>query len=180
MATNIEIKARAGNPALLRERAERLSRGPAELLLQEDCFFRVPRGRLKLRVQGSGRGELIYYEREDLAGPKSSHYLLFPTPEPAALRAVLEASLGILGIVRKRRWLFRVGETRIHLDEVAGLGDFVELEVVLQPGQGAPEGRAIAADLMNQLGIAPGDLLAGAYLDLLRDAGTAAPSDAGR
>ncbi len=174
MATNIEIKARIGNLSLLRERAERLSQTHAELLLQEDSFFCVPKGRLKLRVLGSARGELIYYEREDLAGPKSSHYLLFPTSDPAALRAVLEASLGLLGIVRKQRWLFMVGNTRIHLDDVEGLGAFMELEVVLQPGQSAEEGRAIAADLMRQLGIDPGDLVAGAYLDLLRDTGASA------
>jgi adenylate cyclase class IV len=171
MATNIEIKARAGNPALLRERAQQLSHAPAELLSQEDSFFCVPKGRLKLRVLGPDRGELIYYEREDLAGPKSSHYLLFPAPDPAALRAVLAASLGILGIVRKQRRLFRIGNTRVHLDEVEGLGEFVELEVVLQPGQSAQEGHAIAADLMHQLGIEPGDLVAGAYLDLLQAKG---------
>jgi len=171
MATNIEIKARAGNPTLLRERAQRLSGASGELLLQEDSFFCVPKGRLKLRVLGPDRGELIYYEREDLAGPKSSHYLLFPAPEPAALRAVLAASLGILGIVRKQRWLFRIGNTRVHLDDVEGLGTFVELEVVLQPGQSAQEGHAIAADLMRRLGIESGDLVAGAYLDLLQAIG---------
>jgi predicted adenylyl cyclase CyaB len=171
MATNIEIKARVGNLSLLRERAERLSQKPAELLLQEDSFFCVPQGRLKLRILGPARGELIYYEREDLAGPKSSHYLLFRTSDPAALRALLEASLGLLGVVRKQRWLFMVGSTRIHLDDVEGLGAFMELEVVLQPGQSVAEGQAIAADLMQQLGIKPGDLVAGAYLDLLRDNG---------
>jgi len=174
MATNIEIKARAGNLSLLRERAERLSHTPAELLLQEDRFFSVPKGRLKLRILGPARGELIYYEREDLAGPKSSRYLLFPTSDPAALRAVLEASLGLLGVVRKQRWLFMVGNTRIHLDDVQGLGAFMELEVVLQPGQSAEEGQAIAADLMHQLGIEPGNLVAGAYLDLLRNTGASA------
>ena len=176
MATNIEIKARAGNPARLRERAERLSHTAAELLIQEDSFFCVPKGRLKLRVLGPGRGELIYYERMDLAGPKSSHYLLFPTADPAALGAVLAAALGLLGVVRKRRWLFKAGDTRIHLDEVEGLGAFVELEVVLRPGQSAQEGHEIAADLMRQLGIEPGDLVAGAYLDLLRDSRAAAGS----
>jgi predicted adenylyl cyclase CyaB len=55
--------------------------------------------------------------------------------------------------VRKRRSLYQMGQTRIHLPEVEGLGTFLELEVVLGPGQGEHEGAMIAAELMAQLGI---------------------------
>jgi len=69
--------------------------------------------------------------------------------------------------VRKRRWLYLVGYTRIHLDVVEGLGRFLELEVMLQPGQSEEEGAAMASDLLLRLGIAEQDLLPGAYMDLL-------------
>ena len=58
------------------------------------------------------------------------------------------------------------GQTRIHLDRVEGLGDFLELEVVLRDGQSDADGIAIAERLMAALDIAPSERLAGAYLDL--------------
>jgi len=89
------------------------------------------------------------------------------TTEPARLEQVLRACLPVLGTVKKKRTLFLVGQTRIHLDEVESLGTFIELEVVLEPGQSAAAGRTIAADLMKALEIEPADLEAGAYFDLL-------------
>lgn len=167
MANNIEIKARLTDPDGTRARAEQLSGGAATLIEQEDTFFPAPRGRLKLRCFGDGRGELIAYSRPDVPGPKRSEYHIHPTANPGSLLRVLEDSLGIRGVVKKRRSLYLVGDTRIHVDEVDGLGHFLELEVVLQPGQTAEEGRAIAESLMAELGVRPEDLLEGAYIDLL-------------
>ncbi len=83
------------------------------------------------------------------------------------MKSALSVALGVRGVVRKTRTLYLVGQTRIHLDEVAGLGDFMELEVVLHPGQTDEEGQAIARDLMTRLGVEEKDLLEGAYMDLL-------------
>jgi predicted adenylyl cyclase CyaB len=167
MPTNIEIKARAKDRDRLAHLAASLSGGPPTVLRQDDTFFRAPAGRLKLRKLAPNRGELIFYRRPDQPGPKSSDYSISVTSEPDTLRDVLAAALGVLGVVRKERWLYLVGQTRIHLDRVEGLGDFVELEVVLHPGQSEEQGQAIAADLMRRLEIDPEDLVAGAYLDLL-------------
>jgi predicted adenylyl cyclase CyaB len=167
MATNIEIKARVRDIAALRASAERLSGQPCTVLLQEDTFFHTPHGRLKLRVLAPDQGQLIYYERADAAGPKRSEYFVSPTDDPASLHAVLALCLGVRGVVRKRRSLFTVGNTRIHLDEVEGLGSFLELEVMLGPGQSEEGGRAIARELMSKLGIQKSDLVEGAYMDLL-------------
>ncbi len=59
---------------------------------------------------------------------------------------------------------------RIHLDIVEGLGEFVELEVVLGADQSVQEGKTIAERLMASLGISSDDLVEGAYLDLFQDA----------
>jgi len=163
---NIEIKAKARDFARQMKLAQAIG-GSGAVILQEDVFFHVPQGRLKLRFLAPDRGELIYYEREDAAGPKTSDYVISQTGEPETLRRLLASALGELGIVRKKRTLFHAGQTRIHLDEVEGLGCFLELEVVLQPMQSAEEGAAIARDLMNRLQIAPDDLIEGAYLDLM-------------
>ena len=117
--------------------------------------------------------ELIFYERPDTEGPVSSTYSLVPVPDPAALKAALAAALGIRGVVKKRRSLYLAGETRIHIDEVEGLGTFLELEVVLETGDGASsreEGVARCRELMNALGVTESDLIDRAYIDLLEEA----------
>ena len=167
MPSNIEIKAHARNFKEIRQRAEGLSDIPVEVIPQEDTFFHTPQGRLKLRILSEDRGQLIYYTRPDQDGPKRSDYHIYHTSDPANLKRVLERAYGIRGVVRKTRYLYLVGQTRIHLDDVDGLGQFMELEVVMQEGQPDAEGQAIAEDLMLSLGIEPHDLLEGAYMDLL-------------
>lgn len=171
MPANVEIKARIPSVAALLPVATALSDDKhLQRLEQDDTFFAVPHGRLKLRVFADGSGELIHYHRPDAAGPKRSEYIIAPVTEPESLREALARGCGLLGRVKKHRILVLVGATRIHLDEVEGLGSFLELEVVLQPGQTEAEGQAIAEQLMQRLGVAPQQLVQGAYLDLLRTA----------
>jgi adenylate cyclase class IV len=170
MARNVEIKARLDSSIealLLRARARAFADGPETVIEQDDTFFASAHGRLKLRDFGDGRGELIHYERPDTAGPKLSDYVRAPTSDPAALREALSRAQGVIGRVRKTRWLLMAGQTRIHLDRVEGLGDFIELEVVLREEQSVADGEAIAERLMGGLGIERGQRLTGAYLDLL-------------
>lgn len=173
MPRNIEIKARVspGEPwAQLRERAAALAtEGPIEIP-QDDTFFRCAEGRLKLRAFSADKGELIFYQRADAAGPKESFYVLSPTASPDTLREALTWAHGQIGRVRKQRTLFLVGRTRVHLDLVEGLGPFVELEVVLGEGELAEAGVAEAHTLMARLGVEPSQLVTGAYLDLLAEA----------
>ncbi len=169
MPSNSEIKARVTDPAALRRRLEALTGGNAQLLIQEDVFFRVPSGRLKLRTFDEHTGERIAYQRQDRDGPRLSTYTIAPTSNPAGLRRILNDVLGVTGIVRKQRELFLIGATRVHLDRVEGLGDFVELEVVLQEGQSEADGERIARALMADLKIAEDSLIAGAYIDLLTE-----------
>jgi adenylate cyclase class IV len=168
MPTNVEIKARIPSvDALLpRARAQAGDGAAPQRLHQDDTFFHVPRGRLKLRVFADGTGELIHYHRPDAEGPKVSDYAITPVADPDTLRSVLARACGVRGRVIKDRTLVLAGQTRIHLDRVEGLGDFIELEVVLRDGQTDAEGTAIAERLMDVLSIAPAERLAGAYLDL--------------
>jgi len=170
MGTNIEIKARLRDPVGVRSRAEGLSDAPLEILRQEDTYYRVDRGRLKLRDFGNGRGELIYYERGRSLEPRSSCYRIVPTDEPEALRQVLAQALGVRGVVRKVRHLYLAGRTRIHLDEVEGLGPFLELEVVLGSENSEEEGGRIARQLMDALGVRSADLLDRSYIDFIEEA----------
>jgi predicted adenylyl cyclase CyaB len=169
-ATNIEIKARIADFDRFRETAESMSDAEVQVLNQEDFFFSSPHGRLKLRIFNERCGELIHYHRADAADPKASHYRIAPTSDPCAMKSILSQILPVAGIVKKQRWLYHVGQTRIHLDRVDGLGDFVELEVVLRPGQEQGEGVAIAQELMRRLGIVEDQLVKVAYVDLLSTA----------
>ncbi len=167
MPANIEIKAiLRDRPAALMAAARLADSGP-EIIQQEDVFFRCEGARLKLRIFDPGHGELIRYERPNESGAKLSRYLIARTSTPHILLDILTRTLGRLGTVRKVRTLYLVGQTRIHIDEVEGLGDFLELEVVLRDSQSEDEGRQIASDLLGKLHIPEDSLIADAYIDLL-------------
>ena len=167
MPRNIEIKARVPRPARLLDDILKIAdRGPT-VFSQDDTFFACPNGRLKLRMFSEAEGQLIFYRRDDQSGPKLSEYFMTATHEPEALRGVLALAYGTVGRVKKTRTLCFVGATRIHLDDVEGLGHFLELEVVLEPEQSIEDGEAIAEDLMKKLSVAPETLVKTAYVDLL-------------
>jgi predicted adenylyl cyclase CyaB len=167
LPANIEIKARARDFEDIQSRAGGLSDTPVQVIPQEDIFFNVERGRLKLRILAPDQAQLIFYTRPDQEGPKRSDYHLAYSSDPVNLRRVLELAYGIRGVVRKTRYLYLVGQTRVHLDDVEGLGRFMELEVVLEEGQSDAEGQKVAEELMSALGVGRGDLIDGAYMDLL-------------
>jgi len=170
MARNVEIKARIDSIEAVLPLALVLADGPPEPIAQDDTFFNCATGRLKLRVFADGRGELIAYERPDATGPKTSDYVITPVADPDSLRATLARALGLGGRVIKQRTLLLAGRTRVHLDRVVGLGDFLELEVVLRDGESADDGVAEAHGLLRRLRVDATRLVAGAYVDLLRAA----------
>lgn len=173
MPSNIEIKAHARNFDEIKSRAETLSDMPVQVIPQEDTFFNTPQGRLKLRVLAD-HAQLIYYTRPDQEGPKRSDYHITRSNDPENLKRVLELAYGVRGVVKKTRYLYLVGQTRVHLDDVEGLGQFMELEVVLADGQGDAEGQAIAEGLMASLGVERSDLIDGAYMDLIQSSTSSA------
>ena len=128
-------------------------------------------GRLKLRVFSRTSGELIFYRRANQQGPKESFYVRSPTSEPESLRDALTLAYGQTGRVQKHRTVVLVGRTRVHLDQVQGLGDFLELEVVLSESESAEIGVLDATELMSRLGVQQQQLLEEAYVDLLAQRG---------
>jgi predicted adenylyl cyclase CyaB len=168
MARNIEIKARTQHFEQLRERAAQLATDAPLIFRQQDFFYDVPRGRLKLRQFDDGTpAELIFYQRDDRDGPKASYYTRSPVTNPEAMHALLATALTTRGIVSKERHVYLIGRTRIHLDRVDGLGDFVELEVVLAQDDDEEGGHAEARAMFKSLGVSEADLVPVAYVDLL-------------
>ncbi|MBT2335780.1 class IV adenylate cyclase [Variovorax paradoxus] len=171
MARNIEIKARIDSVERVARIAATLAdKGPVEIA-QDDTFFRCndSADRLKLRTFAPDHAELIFYRRANSSGPKESFYLITPCGTPDMLRESLTLAWGQAGRVRKQRRLFLVGRTRVHLDRVEGLGEFLELEVVLEEGASTEAGIAEAHALMARLGVGADQLVQGAYVDLLAE-----------
>jgi len=167
VARNIEIKARIDDLERTTQLVTRAAdRGP-EKLTQMDTFFNVPEGRMKLRQFHDGKAELISYMRPNDTGPTESRYERADVLNPKELGERFAQELGVKGQVRKTRQVFWVGRTRIHLDEVEGLGSFLELEVVLQPHEPTESGIKEAKALMRLLEINENSLISEAYVDLL-------------
>jgi adenylate cyclase class 2 len=162
---NVEIKAVDDDPARTLERALALGASDEGVLAQRDTYFAVPAGRLKLREQEPGGDELIAYERPDAAAVRVSAYRLVPVAHARELRAALEATTGIRVVVAKRRRLLLWETVRIHLDEVEGLGSFVELEAVVDAGSDPARERELIADVRAALEIGDAALLEGSYAD---------------
>jgi adenylate cyclase class IV len=171
MGANIEVKAKVRDWERQCSAAGELAGSPPETVDQVDTFFQVNAGRFKLREITPARGELIFYRRDDELGPTLSDYSISNTHEPGKLRDTLSLAMSICGEVRKKRLVYLSekfgGQTRIHLDEVKGLGQFIELEVVLQPGQSPEDGTRIAGEFRTALDIRDEDLIELAYFDLL-------------
>jgi predicted adenylyl cyclase CyaB len=164
---NVEIKARCSDPARARTRLLGLGArfvGPDD---QTDTYFQVSNGRLKLR-EGQIENNLIFYARPDQDGPKRSDVILHPTRPGTELKAILNAALGTLVVVEKRREIYFLDNVKVHLDTVTGLGSFVEIEATDLDGSLGP---AYLEDqcrrLMADLAIAESDLVAASYSDLL-------------
>ncbi len=134
-------------------------------LHQRDQFFEVPRGRLKLRTIEEQGSELIAYEREDIPTTRASEYGRYVTSDHSSLAAVLERALMRAGVVEKRRHLLILRNTRIHLDDVVGLGRFVELETVIGTRSDADAERE-HLDVIRVLELGGAERIAVGYVDL--------------
>ena len=167
MPANIEIKAALKDFAAAEAVAARLSGSGPEVLHQQDFFFRCDGARLKLRILAPDRGELIRYERPDTKDARCSRYQIARTSDPRILLNILTNIQEPVGLVKKTRTLYLVGQTRVHLDKVEGLGEFLELEVVLRPDQSEADGRLIAEALLAEFQAQIGGLIGEAYVDLL-------------
>lgn len=166
---NVEIKARSQAHEAIRQLLNEAAADFRGEDGQRDTYFNVPAGRLKLR-EGNIENALIYYRRSDQAGPKNSVVDLYPVADGAALRALLTHALGVLAVVEKRREIYFIENVKFHLDTVAGLGTFVEIEAIdRNGGMGEARLRAQCEWYIQRFGILADDLVAISYSDMLLD-----------
>jgi len=176
MPGNVEFKGKIDDIEGAKQKAEKIASEHLELE-QDDVFFASPKNiRLKLRkekdlITGKNKACLIAYKRDDVTGPKFSHYEITPVEDPVSLETVLKMSNGVLGKVEKKRDVYIVKReslsARVHLDVVKGLRDYLEFEVIVPEGAKLLEVHAFADYLMEYFGVSEKDALPGAYFDLI-------------
>jgi adenylate cyclase class IV len=162
---NIESKFRCSEHEAIAARALAAGASDEGFLQQRDQFYEVPRGRLKLRTVEGGGSALIAYEREDTPATRASEYARYATHDLTSLADVLERALPRAGVVEKSRHLLILRNTRIHLDEVVGLGRFVELETVIGT-QSDAEAEREHLDVIELLELGDAKRIAVGYVDL--------------
>ena len=130
---NIEIKAKCPDLEYVRKMLNQQQASYIGLDHQIDTYFKVASGRMKFR-EGNIERALIHYDRQDQAGPKKSVVRLFKMSSDTVLKEILTASLGVLVIVDKQREIYFIDNVKFHVDNVEGLGDFVEIEAIDKDG----------------------------------------------
>ncbi len=139
---------------------------------QLDTYFNVSKGRLKLR-QGNIENNLIYYERSNEAGQKISDVSLVKVEDAKALRDLLAKSHGVLAVVDKKRDIYFVDHVKIHLDEVSGLGSFLEVEVINSSGQFSEEELKKTCDHFQKIfKVEKPDFVSHSYSDMIKATNT--------
>ncbi len=163
---NVELKARDPEPTTSLAAALAYGAEDHGVLHQIDTYFAVNSGRLKLREEQDG-ATLIAYRRADTATARTSSYHLVRDEDPAELKLALDAALGTVVVVVKRRRVLLWRDVRIHFDEVDGLGSWVELEAVVSSSSDLTAERALVAELRSVLGITDDRVVAEGYAAML-------------
>lgn len=164
---NIEIKARCADAPRIREYLQALQARFVGVDEQTDTYFNTFSGRLKLR-EGNIENNLIYYERSNLPGPKNSLFQLIKVDDAKGLKEALKNSLGVKIIVKKKREIFYIENVKFHIDEVPGLGAFIEIEAGnILADKSKEELQQQCEYYLKEFGIKDEDLVAVSYSDLL-------------
>jgi adenylate cyclase class 2 len=163
--TNYEFKARLKDDRAVRAALQRLRARYVGTDRQVDTYFQVPRGRLKVR-EGRIENALIFYERANRPRARSARVEMTLLPHRNSLCAILRRTLPVMTVVAKRREIYFVGNVKIHLDHVRGLGRFVEVEAISRSGK-ISRARDQAHRFQKLFGISPKDILSQSYSDLV-------------
>jgi len=165
--TIIEIKARCHDQSKIRDILKSEGADFKGLDHQTDTYFRVLHGRLKLR-EGNIENNLIHYDRPDREGPKQSNVLLYRSDPGSNLKGILMKALGVLVVVEKKREIYYIDNIKFHIDTVAGLGEFIEIEAIDEDGAiGKERLQAQCEAYLKRFGILKDELVDCSYSDLL-------------
>ncbi|QOJ16101.1 MAG: class IV adenylate cyclase [Phycisphaeraceae bacterium] len=162
---NVEFKAELRDPELARAQCRLIGAGLVGTFRQQDTYYRMPDGRLKKRETAGAPVEWIFYHRPNLVRPKLSNFTILTDAQATTRWGT--ASLRPWLVVRKTRELWMIDNTRIHFDDVEGLGRFLEFEARASAKYSVAECHRIVDHLREQFGPALGEPISVGYCDLV-------------
>lgn len=161
---NYEIKCKILDIAKFRNIIKKESSYIYSKETQTDIYYRVKKGRLKLRIINNEIASLIYYERSDKTKIRTSNYIISRTKDFKQLDNILRSQLKLLTVVSKVRHIFIKNNIRIHLDRVKKLGDFIEIEIIYKEIKSA---KKQMKELIEFLELNKNDFIKHSYSDML-------------
>lgn len=162
---NFEFKARLKRDTVVRMALKNLRARYIGTDHQVDTYFNVPSGRLKIR-EGRIENALIFYQRANARRARRSKIEMMMLPPRNSIRAILTGAIGVRVVVDKRREIYFVGNVKVHLDRVRGLGKFVEVEAISR-GRNLTKAREQARKFQRLFGIKASDIVPQSYSDLI-------------
>ena len=162
---NVEFKAELKDLPLARSICRALGATQVSTMQQTDTYYKLPQGRLKKREMPGEPTEYIFYERPNHTSFKVSQFKIYSENE--AISRFGATALPVWLVDRKTRELWMIGNVRIHLDAVEGLGSFLEFEALVTPQHNVARCNAILADLRHRLHPVLGEPVSVGYSDLL-------------
>ena len=183
MNRNIELKARLVSMEAALRAAREIGAVTQGTERQRDTYFIVPHGRLKLRerwkvqdpvLHASAQhpsdeplpSQLIWYTRPDESRPRASDYTLVIISDGAGLRNLMTEAMGVSAMIQKLRRIFLFENVRIHLDDVSGLGKFLEFEAIVDAACDDVQALEKIERLRRIFDIAPDHILSGSYSNM--------------
>ena len=163
---DVEIKAKYDDHDKIRAILKERNAKYGGIDLQTDIYFEVKDGRLKLR-KSELEGALIFYSREDKQGIKPSDFHLYKSSNPDQLELLLKLALGELVVVKKKRERYFIDNIKFNLDEVVGLGKFVEIEAMTENPDDIPKLEKVVQNYIELFGFDEEDIQIYSYSDLL-------------
>jgi predicted adenylyl cyclase CyaB len=171
MAKNLEIKAFCPDLEETEAIVKKIATDFLGLDTQTDTYFYTKSGRIKFRESSLSGFYLIPYLRPDQTDAKLSLYAKIDVLDAANVKSLFEQLLGVQSIVKKKRAIYLYENVRIHLDEVEGLGTFLEFEAVFDDKNNFDEEKQKdkVDYLMQKLDVKKEMLIAASYENLLQD-----------
>ncbi len=164
---NIELKVKAPNLSKIKPVLKKIGAKYVETLKQVDTYYKCNEGRLKTREINNNNFELIFYRRENKKESKISDYeiLKMSYPHRQKYKNILNEIFGKVVVVKKERLLWIYKNTRIHLDCVEDLGNFLELETIVSDT--LSKAKKEYKEITDYLNISNFKKIASSYSDLL-------------
>jgi len=177
----VEIKVPVGGD--VRDRLQAIGADQVERVHQVDDYFDAPHRdfattdeALRIRhervvgatVSADERVQLTYKGPKIDAASKTRTEHEVAIGDPATAQAVLEAlGFDLAATVEKDRQRFQVGETHATVDDVAGLGTYLELEREVDDEAAVDAARDALEGVLADLDLDPDDQIRTSYLGLL-------------